>query len=377
MVTERRTAMTDILAIPLSRPSITDVEREAVLQVLATGRLSQGEWITAFEDAFRAYLGIDEAVAVSSGTAGLQIAVRTLDLQPDDEVVTTPFTFIATASVLCHERLRPVFCDIDPRTLNIDPAQVERAITPATKALMVVDIFGSVPDMPALLAIAARHGLPVIEDACEALGANLGGRKAGTFGRSAVFGFYPNKQITTGEGGMVVTADPELAARFRQLRNHGRPGKAMQFEEVGFNFRLNELAAALGKVQLDRIETILAMRRLRADWYREALAGMPEVVCMPGGEERSPFIFYVLLRDRRMRDGVLNSMNDKGIETSIYFPPLHLERAFQFLGHRLGDFPVTEDSAGRILALPFWTAMPREVVDAVVAGLRESIAEMR
>ena len=377
MVMERQTAMTDIPAIPLSRPSITDVEREAVLQVLATGRLSQGEWITAFEDAFRAYLGIGEAVAVSSGTAGLQIAVRTFDLRPGDEVVTTPFTFIATASVLCHERLRPVFCDVDPGTLNIDPAQVERAITPATKALMVVDIFGSVADMPALLAIAARHGLPVIEDACEALGASLGGRKAGTFGRCAVFGFYPNKQITTGEGGMVVTADPELAARVRRLRNHGRPGKAMQFEEVGFNFRLNELAAALGKVQLERIETILAMRRRRADWYREALAAVPEVTCMPGGEERSPFIFYVLLRDRRMRDRVLNSMNDKGIETSVYFPPLHLERAFRFLGHRLGDFPVTEDAAGRILALPFWTDMPREVVDAVVAGLRESIAETR
>ena len=365
------------MPIPLARPSITAREREAVLDVLSSGRLSLGDRVPQFEDAFRRYLGVRHAVAVSSGTAGLQLAVRALGLAEGDEVITTPFTFIATASVLCPEGLRPVFCDIDPETLNIDPERVAACITPRTRALMVVHIFGLAADMAPLEATARAHGLRVVEDACEALGATYAGRKAGTFGESGVFGFYPNKQITTAEGGIIATDDDALAARFRSLRNHGRGGKPMHFEEVGFNFRLNEFAAALGKAQLDRIEDILAARRARVAWYREVLGDIDDLSCMPGEPHRSPFIFYVRAGSRALRDLIARRLGAEGIESAVYFPPLHLERAFAPLGHRPGDFPVSEDAADRLLALPFWTDMPREAVDAVAGTVREALAGRR
>lgn len=348
--------------IPLSRPSITQAEKDAVTAVLDSGHLSLGQQVPAFEAAFQDFLQVRAAVAVSSGTAGLQLAVRGLNLPRGAEVITTPFTFIASASVLCHEGLKPVFCDIHPDTLNMDPADLARRVTPRTRALMVVHIFGLSADMAAIQALAGQHDLAVVEDACEALGADCQSKKVGTFGRSAVFAFYPNKQITTGEGGMIVTDEPAMAHTFRRLRNHGRPGRPMTFEEVGFNFRMDDMSAALGVVQMQRFPRILAKRRQVAAWYREALADVPGITCMGDEPGRSPFIFYVLFPDLEWRQRVINGLAENHIASGHYFPPLHLQKAFQALGHKKGDFPVCESIADRILAIPFWTDMPHAEV---------------
>lgn len=360
------------MLIPLSRPSLGADECAAVLHVLRSGRLSRGEWNDAFEAGMCAYLDVQHAVSASSGTAGLQVVLHALDLPRGAEVVTTPFTFAATAAVIVHAGLRPVFADIDAQTLQIDPCRVTRAITPRTAAIMAVDLFGAVCDMAALQEIATAHRVPLIEDACEALGATYAGRKAGTFGVAAVFGFYPNKQITTGEGGMIVTDSPALAVRCRALRNHGRPGAALRHEEAGFNARLDEMSAALGVVQLGRIDAILASRRQNVALYHTALADMPNVRCMPCDAATSPFIFYVLFASAAARARAQAALAEASIESGVYFPPLHLEPAFKRYGYRRGAFPVAEDIAARILALPFYTDMPREEIETVARTVREA-----
>ena len=250
------------MKIALSQPDITEAEIEAVAAVLRTPRLSLGPKLEEFEQAMAAYIGVPHAVAVNSGTSGLHLCIRALGIGEGDEVIVPSFTFIAAANAIRYERAKPVFIDIDPATLNLDPGKIEAAITPRTRAIMAVHTFGCPAPMDAILAIAGRHNLVVIEDACEAIGAEYKGRKAGSLGRAAVFAFYPNKQITTGEGGMIVTGDSDLAARMRALRNQGRYDSEdwLQHAEVGYNYRISEINCALGVGQLTRIEEILSKR---------------------------------------------------------------------------------------------------------------------
>ncbi|HTW44005.1 MAG TPA: DegT/DnrJ/EryC1/StrS family aminotransferase [Acidobacteriaceae bacterium] len=360
--------------IPLSAPDITDAEIDAVTAVLRTSRLSLGPKLTEFESAFAQYIGTPHAIAVSSGTAGLHLCIRALSLGPSDEVIVPSFTFIAAANAIRYERATPVFVDIDPVTLNATPELIEAAITPRTRAILAVHTFGVPADMPAILDIARRHNLPVIEDACEAIGASLHNRRVGSFGDAAVFAFYPNKQITTGEGGMVVTSNAEFAEHIRALRNQGRypSDDWLQHSELGFNYRLSELACALGLAQLQRIDSILAARAEVARRYRERLVNLP-LALQPleiSNATISWFVYVVRLHDRYsqpQRDALLRVLTHHGIGCARYFAPIHLQPAyFDWRDVRL---PVTEAVSARTLALPFFNRLTAEQQDYVCGTL--------
>jgi perosamine synthetase len=368
--------------IPLSAPDITEAEVEAVAAVLRTPTLSLGPRLPEFEEAFAARVGTRHAVAVSSGTAGLHLAVRACGVTPGDEVVTTPFSFVASANAIVYEGGVPVFVDVDPASLNIDPNRVEAAITPRTRALLPVHVFGRPAAMGPILDIARRHALPVIEDACEALGAEVGGRAAGALGRCGVFGFYPNKQITTGEGGMIVTDDPGVASLCRSLRNHGRDDGAppMVHARLGYNYRLAELACALGTAQLRRLDAILEARASVARRYDERLAGHPELLVPEReapGVRVSWFVYVVRLGARWTREGrdrIVVEMERRGIGCRPYFPALHLQPHLQaMLGHVPGDFPVAEGAADRTLALPFHGRLQDGEIDEVCEALLDQL----
>ncbi len=366
----------------LSKPDITDAERAAVAEVLSSDRLALGPWLERFEaDAARLH-GVRFAVATCSGTAALHLLVRSLGIGPGDEVVTSPFSFVASANSILFEGARPVFADIDETTLNVDPARVEEALTPRTRALLPVHIFGQPAAMPELLAIAERRGLAVIEDACEAILARIGDRPVGTWGNGATLAFYPNKQVTTGEGGMVLTNDEDLARMVRSLSNQGRGPGGGWFEHVrlGYNYRMSELAAALGVVQLSRLDEILAARRRVAASYAahlgriEGARPLPEVP----GTTRSWFVHPVLLDTGVDRDRVSPALARRGVQNARYFPPIHLLPHFrETWGYRPGDFPVTERVAGRTLALPFYNSLSDASVADIVGRLREAIGEAR
>jgi perosamine synthetase len=309
----------------------------------------------------------------------LHLALITLGVSEGDEVIVPSFAFIAVANAVLHVRATPVFAEIDPITLNLDPASVERAITSRTRAILVVHTFGVPAEMGALRAIATRHGLKLIEDACEAIGADLNGRRVGTFGDLAVLGFYPNKQITTGEGGAVLTRDSDYAQRVRALRNQGRTTKPdwLDHAEVGYNYRLSEMACALGTVQLARIEEILAKRRLAAERYEAMLKAVPGITTPPlslPNRTISWFVYVTLLSPRFDRNRVQAALLERGIGSGRYFVPIHLQPAW--LGHpsaRLAELPVTEAAANRALALPFFNriscAEQEEVVNALADAL--------
>jgi perosamine synthetase len=369
--------------IPLSAPDITEAEIEAVTAVLRTPHLSFGPRLPEFEAAFAARVGSRHAVAVSSGTAGLHLAVRACGVGAGDEVITTPFSFVASANAILYEGGVPVFVDVDDASLDIDPSRIEAAITPRTRAILPVHVFGRPAAMDAILDVADRHGVPVIEDACEALGATIGGRAAGSLGRCGVFGFYPNKQITTGEGGMIVTDDSALAALCRSLRNHGRDDgdPPMVHARLGYNYRLSELACALGAAQLHRLDSILERRASVARRYHERLTGQTELrvpEAEPAGARVSWFVYVVRLGPRwtrAERDRIVACMEARGIGCRPYFPALHLQPHLAGrLGHRSGDFPVAESAADRTLALPFHPRLTDGEVDDVCGALLEALA---
>lgn len=378
------------MPIPLSQPDITDAEINAVTEVLRTPRLALGPKLAEFEQALAQYAGCRFGVAVNSGTSALHLIVRALGLGEGDEVVTTPFSFVASANCLLYERAIPVFADIDPVTLNLDPAQAEAVITPRTRAILAVDVFGRPADWTRLREIADRHGLLLIEDACEALGARYR-RQDGTWVRcgahaeAGCFAFYPNKQMTTGEGGMIVTDREDLATLCRSLRNQGRDVGAgwLQHARLGYNYRLSDLNCALGLAQLQRLEEMLAARRQVAAWYAEELADFPQVVIPQAreGEEISWFVYVVRLAEdytRADRDAVLAHLRERGIGCSDYFTPLHLQPYLREQGgYGEGDFPITEAVAARTVALPFFNRLRREQVAEVVAGLREALRARR
>lgn len=372
------------MRIPLSAPDITQAEVEAVTAALRTPHLSLGPRLPEFEEAFAARVGSRHAVAVSSGTAGLHLAVRACGVTAGDEVVTTPFSFVASANAILYEGGVPVFVDVDDASLNIDPSRIEAAVTPRTRAILAVHVFGRPAAMDAILDVAGRRGLPVIEDACEALGAEVGGRAAGSLGRCGVFGFYPNKQITTGEGGMIVTDDRGVASLCRSLRNHGRDDgdPPMVHARLGYNYRLSELACALGTAQLHRLDAILGERASVAGRYHERLSGhrdlrLPEMA--PAGARVSWFVYVVRLGRRWTgsdRDRIVAYMESRGIGCRPYFPALHLQPHLRaLLGHARGAFPVAEEAADRTLALPFHGRLRDGEIDEVCGTLLEALAQ--
>lgn len=367
------------MMIPLSAPDITEAEIDAVTAVLRTGRLSLGPKLEEFESAMAEYVGARHAVAVSSGTAGLHLCIRALDIGEGDEVIVPSFTFIAVANAVRYERATPVFVDIDSASLNLDPAKIEAAITPRTRAIVVAHTFGVSAEMDAILAIAERHHLAVIEDACEAIGAEYHDRRVGGFGDAAVFAFYPNKQITTGEGGVIVTCDETLARRMRALRNQGRyeGDDWLQHSEVGYNYRLPEINCALGIVQLRRIESILARRENIARGYQQRLQGQPLILPLlqiPYGRV-SWFVYVVRLGpefEPAHRDAMVRSLTAQGIGCARYFAPIHLQPAYSGWNHV--SLPVTESVAARTLALPFFNVLTEDQMNRICETVSRGLA---
>ncbi len=359
--------------IPLARPVLGEAEERAVVDVLRSGQLSLGPRVPAFEEAFAARLGVAHASAVSSGTSGLHLALRAVGVSDGDEVVTSPFSFVASANAPLYERARPVFADIDPRTLNLDPAAAAAAITPRTTAILPVHIFGFPADLPAFEAL----GLPIVEDACEALGAvHADGVAVGARGHPASFGFYANKQLTTGEGGMVTTGDIAVKERIDSERNQGRAPDMgwLDHDRLGFNYRLSDIACAIGLAQLDRLDAMLAGRARAAALYRAALAGIEglELPCSDsGGDVRGWFVFVVQLPRGVDRDATIRALRERGVQSKPYLPAIHLMSYYrETFGHREGEFPVCEDVAARSVALPFFPELSESQIERVAAALR-------
>ena len=370
--------------IPLSAPDITQLEIDAVTAVLRTPHLSLGPELSAFESALTAYHTVPHAVAVSSGTAGLHLALLTLAICEGDEVIIPSFTFIAVANAVLQVRATPIFAEIDPITLNLDPMAVERAITPRTRAILLVHTFGVPADMTTFQALAARHNLFLIEDACEAIGAQFGqppnARRAGSFGHLAVFGFYPNKQITTGEGGAVLAHDPAHAAHLRSLRNQGRNSTAggwLDHAEPGYNYRLSEIACALGRIQLSRIEEILTLRHAAAERYHQLLRHIPGLELPPltlPDRAISWFVYVVRLPHSVNRDQVQATLNRRGIATGRYFAPIHQQPAWLAHPSAAVSLPLTESIARRTLALPVFNRITLDQQQHVADTLHQVIA---
>lgn len=370
--------------IPLSRPDITVLEEEYVLRALRSGRLSQGPMIGEFERLVAGRAGSSEGIAVSSGTEGLRLVLRALGIGPGDEVITTPFSFVASSNAILMVGATPKFVDICPSSLNMDPAKVEAAIGPRTRAILAVEAFGNPTHMDAYASIAARHEIPLIEDCCEALATRHKGRPCGQFGRAGVFGFYPNKQITTGEGGMIVTDDHRLADTCRSLRNQGRPtpkagagelGSWLQHERLGYNARLDELSAALGVAQMHRLDELVAARQRVAREYVTRLMHRRELVLptVDGDSEMSWFVFVVRLTTgwgRDERDRIIASLRRHDVGAADYFPCIHLQPFYrEMFGYEEGAFPIAESVSQRTIALPFYTRMTDREIDFVVQTL--------
>jgi perosamine synthetase len=371
------------MTIPLSSPDITQAEIDAVTAVLRTPHLSLGPELPAFEAELAQYHTVPHAIAVSSGTAGLHLALLTLGIGPLDEVIVPSFAFIAVANAVLQVGATPIFAEIDPVTLNLSPHVVEQAVTPRSRAILVVHTFGVPADMHALKAIASRHNLLILEDACEAIGAQFGdppdSHPAGSFGNLAVLGFYPNKQITTGEGGAVLAHSPADAARLRSLRNQGRQptGDWLDHAEPGYNYRLSELACALGRVQLSRIGEILARRQAAAERYQALLQDIPGLELPPLNLPQrtiSWFVYVVRLPQQIDRDHVQAALAARGISTGRYFAPIHLQPAWRSHPSSVSaSLPITESIARRTLAIPFFNRITPEQQQQVAAALSNAL----
>ena len=388
--------------IPLSQPDITESEVRAVTDVLRCGRLSIGPRQARFEEMVADRTGRRHGVAVSSGTAGLHLLMLSLGIGPGDEVITTPFSFIASANCISYVGATPVFVDIDPLSLNMDPTKVEAAITQRTKAILAVEVFGNPVHMDRLARIAQAHEVTLIEDACEALGGGYQGQPVGSFGRAAVFGFYPNKQITTGEGGMIVTDDDHIAQTCRTLRNQGRVeitdseelsvpssssmgGSWLEHERLGYNYRLSEIACALGIAQMERLDAFLEARREVAGLYMQHLMDWEELILptvpLDGSVDMSWFVFVVRLSDlygQVERDRILSGMTRHEIGVGNYFPCIHLQPYYrQRFGYEKGSFPIAESVSQRTIALPFFNRLDEPQVNLIVHTLQVMIQRER
>lgn len=386
------------ISVPMSLPDITDKERNAVADVMATNYLSMGPYVQAFEKAFTDFTGARHAIAVNSGTAGLHLCVRAAGWEDGDRVITTPFSFVSSTNVLLYERITPVFVDAEPLTGNIDPVQLKQAVNDLNtsesaaakwlppkgsmpdgelKGILAVDVFGQPADFDAIREAAGPYGLPVIEDACEALGALYKGRPAGMLGDTGVFAFYPNKQITTAEGGMVVTNDDEAAGMIRSMRNQGRAegDTWLAHTYLGYNYRMDEMSAALGTAQMSRIDQLIRNRAQVAAWYAEELSDIDAIelpYTAPTTTRDSWFVYVIRLKDADRRDDVSGKLKALGIPVRPYFSPIHLQPYMQKkFGYEPGMYPVTEDLGKRGLAIPFSGKMTHEQVIKVGESLRQ------
>jgi len=391
--------------VTMSSPDLTDADRQAVQEVLNTPNLSMGPKIRAFEDAFRSLTGCKHAIGVNSGTAGLHLCVRAAHIEAGDLVLTTPFSFVSSTNVLLFEKAIPVFVDVDIATGNIDSQKLEQVADDLfrggkaaqkwlprhlpkhgweakgkLKALLPVDVFGQPADYDLILVTAQRYGLKVIEDSCEALAAEYKGRQAGTLGDMAVFAFYPNKQITAGEGGMIVTDDDQAAELMQALRNQGRaPGDTwLEHTYLGYNYRMDEMSAALGLSQMARLENLLKARQQVADWYAAHLAGIDEIevpTLVESTTRVSWFVYVIRVSEEINRDVFAKLLESKGVPVRPYFSPIHLQPYMrEMFGYQEGDYPVTEDLGKRSLAIPFSSSMSEEQVVFVCQALAEAIA---
>lgn len=371
--------------IPLSAPDIAEQDKAAVLQVLEDGALSLGPRLPEFEQLFAERVGSRHAIGVSSGTSALHLCIKAAGIREGEGVITSPFSFVASANCILFERGVPVFADIDPETLNLDPGKLEDALSTRPRAILPVHVFGRPCAMGEILEIAGRRNLAVIEDACESIGATYRGKPVGTFGQTGVFAFYPNKQITTGEGGMIVTDDDRIAALCRSWRNQGRDDSQgwLQHRYLGFNYRLSDIHCALGISQLRRLDEVLAARARVAALYTEMLRDFPQLILpAPNAPEHemSWFVYVVRLHDEftcEDRDAVLKGLRSRNIGCSNYFTPIHLQPFYQReFGFRKGDFPTAERIAERTVALPFFTRLSAAEIDYVGAALRQVLASL-
>ena len=364
--------------IPLSRPYIDEEDIQGVVETLRSSFLSLGPKLKEFETSFARYIGTKYAIAVSNGTCGLHLCVKALQLEPGDEVITSPFSFIASSNSILYENAKPVFVDIDENTFNLDVTKIEEKITSRTKAILPVHIFGLPCDMEQIIAIAKKYNLKIIEDAAEAVGAEYNHKKVGGFGSSSVFAFYPNKQITTGEGGIICTNDEATYKLCKSWVNQGRADNDqwLLHERVGYNYRLDEMSCSLGITQLKKIEFILAKRAEVAWWYSQELGSISEIILpFDNGQIRSWFVYVIRLKSGKDRNKVSALLQARGISTKPYLPAIHLQPAYQQMGYT-EKFPVCEMVSSSTLALPFYTSMSKEEVQKVGQALREVLREL-
>lgn len=372
--------------IPLSKPDISEKDRKAVLGVLKTPYLSLGPKLAEFEKKIAGFAGVKYAVGTNSGTSALHLIVRALGIGKGDEVITTPFSFIASSNCILYEGAKPVFVDIDEKTLNIDVKKIEEKITNKTKAILAIDIFSQPADWQELKKIAQKHKLFLIEDSAEALGSNQKGKKCGSFGDMTVFAFYPNKQIAVGEGGMILTNSGRLADLCRSMANQGRRvknGKWLEHVRLGYNYRLNEISCALGISQMKRLEEIVKKRRTVADLYNKKLKDIKEleIPYVKPGNKLSWFVYVVKLAENLAadkRDKIVKEMEKKGIQCGNYFQAIHLQPFYkEKFGYKEGDFPIAENISKRTLALPFFNGLTKKEIDFVVNSLEETISNLK
>jgi len=365
---------------PIAKPYITATDKKLVLEVLNSGNLSLGPKHKEFEEKFAKIAGTKYACSVSSGTAGLHLAMIAANIKVGDEVITSPFSFVASANCILYMNAKPVFVDIDPLTYNMNPNSIEAAITPRTKAILVVHIFGQAADMTHISKIAKKHNLKIIEDACESINAEHNKQKVGTFGESAVFAFYPNKQITTGEGGMIATNNEEIYKLCNSLRNQGR-SENMQWldhERLGYNYRLDEMSAALGITQLKKLDFLINQRRKIAALYTKNLLPYSDLIQVPAigkNNNHTWFVYVALLKNKKLkRDGLITELAKQGISTKPYLPSIHLFSFYRkVFGYKKGDFPIAEKVSNSAIALPFYIGLKKDDINYIVNVLTKTI----
>jgi perosamine synthetase len=373
------------IKIPLSRPDITTMEIKRINDVLKTPYLSRGPIVERFENELRKYTGTEYAIAVNSGTSALHLIIKSLGIGKGDEVITTPFSFIASSNCILYENARPVFVDIDPVSFNIDVDKIEERITQRTKAILAVDVFGYPAEWARLEQLAEKYKLKLIEDSCEALGSEYHHKKTGSFGYAAAFGFYPNKQITTGEGGMITTNDPDIARSCHMMRNHGRAyaNSWLDYEILGYNYRISDINAALGFAQLERFDEIMEARDKVALFYNCELSGFDllDIPCSQPDRKRSWFVYVIILKNnytRSDRDLIMEELGKKGIECGYYFAPIHLQPFYvKLFNYKQGDFPITESVSYRTIALPFYNRLKQNEIKYVAASLKDIIQSIK
>ena len=364
--------------IPLAQPDIGEEEIRLVNEVLRSGWLSMGPKVGEFEERFADYIGTKHAIAVNSGTSGLHLCMKAIGIKKGDEVITSPFSFVSSSNCIMFEGGKPVFVDIDPDTLNLDIERIEAAITKNTKAILPVHVFGQPCDMDTIMDIAEDHDLVVVEDACEAIGAEYNAQKAGTFGDASVFAFYPNKQMTTGEGAMVVTDDDNIAKLCRSLRNQGRSENAEWLNHVrlGYNYRLDEMSCALGIGQLNRIEELLDKRAKVVEEYTRQLSGVESITTqyLDQNVKMSWFVYVVQVSKEINRNKVMEYLKEHGVSCRPYFTPIHLQPFYrEMFGYKEGDFPICEKVCDSTIALPFYGNMNKETIGQVCSVLKDSL----